>query len=376
MTLLDSNNDPFINQILDEELKQLYYKKLSDGIKRIKKETTKEIKKEKEKYLQYINESEKHDELVSMSIFPFIQNTYLTSELGYKFRYCDPLFEKGFKNFDALVVKETNKTIICIFIEAKTGVYSEHVKEIEQKQKICEDNRQYIIHNYLNDTKLKVIFEYVIAVYSMDTDDILDFIKNYYHDDSSAMKNNIIIWKCDRYESKLSVANIGKTNPLKQKMLHLDQSLNRKLCNLETSHKTLSFYPQSHIVTKIKSLINLIQSNKILDYKKNEFSTSEVDEYFQKTLFYLNINDINELRKYVLLIAEEINLIVNKGGGKFTVKKEYSGSSLKSITVEKLWIENKINKNKINEIEDLRKKIQSEILELAKTKPRLDEFFP
>ncbi len=214
-----------------------------------------------------------------------------------------------------------------------------------EKERICEVNRQLILNNYLK-TNLPTKFEYVICGYSHFIDNIQDAIEQKFSNASSSnnlVNTKLVVWKVDRWESILGLANPGKSNTYQQQMLHADTNLNTELGRgLNTSHRTLLFSPQSHIVSKLKSITKMMISKKV-SYRKLEFSIDDVRNYLANDLYYLNIDNRDELIKKILNMAEKIGLIEHDGFGSYDVTKKYSGSSLCAGVVEKLWIDYRLN---------------------------------
>ena len=79
------------------------------AVRKIRAQFRKNKKTIKSQLQHEIANYEEHDELVNMIIFPFVQNTVFTT-MGYRLVWCDPLYEKKLPNFDVMIskIKETS----------------------------------------------------------------------------------------------------------------------------------------------------------------------------------------------------------------------------------------------------------------------------
>jgi hypothetical protein len=310
-----------------------------------------------------------------MVIFPFVQNTSLT-RMGYRLVCCDPLYEKKVSNFDALIARYTKKVVDAIFVEVKTS--DKHlpglVDEMIEKQNICEQHREYILKNYLG-TDLPCRFEYVVCGYSYFVDDIQAAIVQKFSDGDKSELNEkkLVVWKADKWKSSLGLTNPGK-NVIKQQMLHSDSNLNTELSKgYVVSHRILTFFPQSHIVTKIKSIAKMLISMKVI-YSKTEFDTKEVKDFLENELYYLKTDTRDELMQKILDVSEKIGIIQNLGFGSYKLTKEYSGSSLNERIVEKLWIEYKVKEEQTRKIDQYTQNLREQTRTEDENTPRLDRY--
>lgn len=395
MSLLPDDDATFLASILDEELRSKYRKRLKEELSKERKQFQAQRKKFKQDQEDGIADNEAHDEIVNMSIHLFVEKTIFTEEMGYKLRYCDPLYEKDLPNFDFLIIKKGDKRLTAIFGEAKTGNTKAQsiVNEVFAKQKVVEANRDYIIKIYLDDTTTHVDFEYVIAVYPRFVDEIQDALEQAFSAEKKQhgkatittattttnvaelhRKVKTIIWKVDPHTSQLDLANPGKANSDRLRMLHSDNRLNSELKDVEVSRKVFSFFPQSHTATKIKSLITMLEFIKA-STGKLEFSAGDVDDYLKSELYYMQEDERKAIRQDILKNAEKIGFIKSIGYDKYAVKEEYSGSSLKGTTVEKLWVSYRIREEHDKAIEECRERVQAEISAEYERKPRMDRFF-
>ena len=142
----------------DEFTKKLVVKglprKYTDEVSKLRKKVRSTLKTNDaeltEKLSNELKIMELHDQLISMAIFPFLQNSALFN-LGYQFVRTAPLLEKGIKNLDFLIYKRTGKSTIAIFGEAKSSISNKIkiINEYNERKKIVEEHRDYIIKNYL-----------------------------------------------------------------------------------------------------------------------------------------------------------------------------------------------------------------------------------
>lgn len=367
-----NNDDDFLNSINDDRLRVEYNRLLSKAFKSVRRRHKTESKYSKSKYEQKISVSENHDDLVSMSIFPFIQRNELT-ETGYNLRVCDPLHELGIENFDALLAKEFRKNIVCIFVEAKTGeINSGIINEIKKKQRLCNLNKEYIRINYLDGIAKPLILEYVLSVNAMSADDAFNQISAHLNTNTNSPSDKIIIWKSDIHFSQIGIVDPGN-HQNRINMLHADTDLNRKLHRIKTSRVALGFYPQSHIVTKMKHLLSFLFATKVLT-KRTEFTIREIDNYLIPALYYFKEDKRIIVRSQLLRSLSDIGFIQARELGKFEVTKEYSGGSMTEKTIENLWIKHQLARQLEEEMDKARNEVRNSINQSMTDTTRLDDF--
>ena len=103
--------------------------------------------------------------IINSCISPFTNGPL--SETDYKFIRAAPLFELKLPNMDFLLFKKNSECNIAIFGECKGSFFDpvSVIKELKERKGHIEQNRQYIITNYLHiSMSERVHFEYVIAV--------------------------------------------------------------------------------------------------------------------------------------------------------------------------------------------------------------------
>lgn len=376
MILLSLDDEAFLSSIHDEELRAKYRKRLRDELAKVRKQLRLKRKKFRDDQYDGIADNEMHDQIINMAVYPFIEKTRASEQLGYSLRYCDPLRELGYRNFDFLIAKKGKKRVIAIFGEAKTTrLRAESIaNEIRAKQRIVEENIPYIRKAYLEDTSLPVDVEYVITVFPGFVDDIQDALEQSFEAEDPPENTKIIIWKTDDHDSTLDIANPGKANHHKLRMLHADNALNEALKNLEVPRKARTFFPQSHPATQIKALIRMLEYIKATTGKL-EFTVPQVDDFIANELYYMDIEGRQALRETILKNAEQIGFIENKGFGQYDVKKEYAGASLKGETVERLLVNTKIKEDQDKKIKECRRNVQDEILAEAEKRPTMEKYF-
>ncbi|MDE2589587.1 MAG: hypothetical protein KGL95_07975, partial [Patescibacteria group bacterium] len=151
-------------------------------VKDLRRKLRKDFKREDSKLIgdlrDELEQSKLHDQLISMAIFPFLEKSSVLRKLGYEFVKCAPLLEKGVKNLDYLIYKRSGKRAIAIFGEGKTRTSHplQIINEYNDRKKIVEQNRNYILENYLDKSK-ETIFEYVLTVFSGDAVKMHDAIE-------------------------------------------------------------------------------------------------------------------------------------------------------------------------------------------------------
>lgn len=158
-------------------------------------------------------------------------------------------------------------------------------------------------------------------------------------------------------------------------MLHDESKMNSLLnSGVITSHDFFSFFPQSHTVTKIKSLIQIVEYNKAVR-SKSEFTIRELDDFLYSQLSYMRDSDrINERNK-ILELGIAVGFLDKRGSDIFSIKKEYAGRSSQEKIIKKLYVENQIKEREGKEIQEDIENLQKEIMNEFQGKPRIDNYF-
>lgn len=376
MIPLSLEDDAFLSTIHNTKLHSRYRKRLKEELSKTRKQYRNQAKKLQTDQSNGISDNEDHDQIVNMSLYPFVEKTAISENLGYTLRYCDPLQELGLRNFDFLIAKTTTKRVTAIFGEAKTTFAKAPsiIREVKEKKAIVDTNLSYITENYLGKTQLPIDIECVVSVYPQFVDDIQDALEQSFDQDGPGDKTKIVVWKADPHNSMLDIANPGRSTPHRLRMLHAENALNKELTNLEVPRKVLTFFPQSHAATKVKSLITLLEFIKATT-GGTEFTAAQVDHFLGSELYYLNEEARRGFRKEILRNAEQVGFIESKGFDRYDVKKVYSGASLRGETIEKLWISHRMKEERNKRIEETRLHVQNEIRAEYDKEPRIEKYF-
>lgn len=138
------------------------------------------IDSSREILLEELERDKQHQNLVKLCAKAFAQ-TNLSSNTGYEFYFTEPLTEfsedqEGNKNFDLLLVNETDHT--AIFIECKTSIpvkAKEILKDTEEKIRLIQKKIDYLKNLLRIEIDLDKI-EFVLCVYDKDSKKIIDSI--------------------------------------------------------------------------------------------------------------------------------------------------------------------------------------------------------
>jgi len=345
--------------------------KYHDQAVKLRKKLRKQLKTDDKKYADSledeIHQMELHDQLVSMAIFPFLQNTSISSQLGHQFIRSAPLLEKEVKNLDFLIYRKGGNVPIAIFGEAKTKIQNptQIINEFKERKKVIESNKQYILEKYL-DNPNKVIFEYVLCVFSSDAAKMKEVIEQ--------SGGNIILWSADLAFSDLQLEG-SKKSKTRRNMSHADTELSRSLNKVSTSKKASIMFQQSHIVTKLKSLITVKEFvNAIKHVKMQKFSQTDLDYYLSRVLFYLDGTTRNEIRDYIIKKAQELEFLKSESGEYkiITAQKNNRGQEKE---LERRWIHQKVETRHKQRMEEEVAKLRDEYQELNQKQPSMDKFF-
>lgn len=306
------SDDEFIKKLIVKGLSRKYKEdasKLRKKLRSILKTNDHELT---EKMINELEIMEYHDQLISMSIFPFLQTSSL-SPLGYRFIRTAPLLEKGVKNLDFLICRKTEKATIVIFGEAKSSISNRTkiINEYNERKKVIETHRKYILEQYLGNPTNNVIFEYVLSVFSAEAAKMKESIEQ--------NGGSIILWSADLAFSDLRLE--GSRNPqLRHTMSHSDHDLSRSMNKISTSKKTAILFQQSHIVTKLKLIITVKEVANAFNHTKDQrFSLSLLTEYIDKVFFYLD-DKTKELEiQNILQKATDMKLITKHEDGGYMI---------------------------------------------------------
>lgn len=370
MKRLSTNDPEFLNSISTDRKLQRYYKKeLKNRLRLARRQHRIGLSELKGNLATEISNREKHDEMVNMGILPFMDQPNFGEDLNYRLIACDPLYELKIPNFDFLITKNTDKQIITIFGDAKTSIDrpSRIISDILRKKEAVQNNESYIRDQFLEGTSLPIRLEYVVLVEASFSDEIRNEIEN--------QGGGFIIWSADRHNSSIKLVNPGDNNKHRLSMLHADNKLNSMLGNIPGTlyASSLGFFPQSHIVTKMKSLIQVIEYSKLV-LNRTYLTDKEIDPFFDNQLSYMTkkhrVVEKNEIIDNAIKIG-----FLEKGGKGYSVKKEYSSRSTQEKIISQLWISNQI-KNRLEErIEEARLQLQHEVKAEFDHKPKIEQWF-
>ena len=302
------SDDEFTKKLVVKGLSRKYIEEVSNLRKKVRSELKNNDVELTETLYKELETMELHDQLISMAIFPFLQHSALFN-LGYQFVRTAPLLEKGIKNLDFLIYKRTGKSTIAIFGEAKSSISNKTkiINEYNERKKIVESHRDYILKQYLGNPTTNVIFEYVLCVFSGESTKMKEVIEE--------NGGNLILWSADLAFSDLRLE--GSRNPkLRSTMSHSDPDLSRTLNKIPTSKKTAILFQQSHIITKLKSIITIKEVTNALNHTKSQqFFVSGLTDYINKVFFYLDDESKNNEINNILKKATEMQLITKHEDG-------------------------------------------------------------
>ncbi len=327
----------------DEEFfKFLYSPSLIDAYKEEKRQQFHQLEQEfnsKKDFLEKAKKNaieidRKHRGVINVCVTPFTEKGSLRN-LGYQFIRASPLSELRIPNVDFLLYKQTHRTKIAIFGEAKGSISTSNpdkiINEFKTRISKIEQNTDYIKTNYLkipiNET---VYFEYVIAVPSGDVPSILK--------KAIEKGGGIIIWHTPITGlDNISVAFPPKIIPptIESSMMHRDHELNKAMNHALSNRKMFNFFPQSHPVSKLQSIFfaaRIGETSLIV-------SEDELRENLSKELFYVDDSVIAKEAKSILSLGLKIDFLETiLGTNQYRIKaKSYRADRLEQ-TVEVKWI--------------------------------------
>ena len=150
--------------------------------------------------------------------------------------------------------------LFYIFGEAKSQIthYGKEFADISSSIEAVKQNLKVIMEDYLHFDTLtrEPIIEYVLAFKSDMTDLVLSNVSKH--------KFNIILWKVDIFDRKLSMVQqmkIDDFTPPKHCDPDLDRILGSKNGGVDSRKFTESIFPQSHALLKLRILIETIDLN-------------------------------------------------------------------------------------------------------------------
>lgn len=332
------------NTKYDAFLKTLH-PKLSKKYKEIQKNNYSEYKNNFEEEIDKfigkielgIKNDKEHRDLINLCVFPF-SNVQSDVDLNYRFIRGEPLWELEKKSFDFLLCHFEYKFVIFGECKASIQNYTEVVKELEIRQKIVQDNIDFIVENYLGFEPKNI--KYVIGVYSSDDEELIKKILD--------RNSNFIVWSIDRYKKLLSFKsflNISETQ--KRKIEHDHTILNNKLKKIETDAGGYDMFPSSHIITQLRQII-LTKEKKQKDLI---VSPSKIKNKVKNDIFYLDETIQTDIASKIINFAEKIGFIqpIDENSIEYRIISNYRHDSGLERDLINKYINYKI-KEKENEI--------------------------
>ena len=261
----------------------------------------------------------------------------------YKFIRAAPLFELMLPNMDFLLFRKNSECNIAIFGECK-GSFSDPsavIKELEERRAHIEQNREYIITNYLRlSMSERVHFEYVIAVPDKDAARMQSCLID--------KKGDFILWQTS-LAGKREISCIFPPRSLdpKENMMHMDPSL-RKVFEgskpIACSRVMINYFPQSYEFNKISVLLEVAKFN-----RSNEsewiVTITDLRAIIKKYIFYMNYDFISSQVAYVISKGLEIGFLEKSSEAedeylKITTNPRKSDSLGRHLRTK--WIKNKL----------------------------------
>lgn len=314
-----------------------------------------------------IRKDKRHRELVNLCIFPFFEHRLG----GYEFVRGDPLAELDVPNFDFLLWDFDGH---AIFGEVKANVgegwEGRCVSEVLDQIEIIEENEDYIVENYLgSDMRHK---EYVLAVFYPDADRIAKAIIR--------ERENIVTWRVHQMDKQIRVhssappreAWIDDPDDYYDIVQHSDSRLNSVLRTQESSTECLDFFPKSHPVTELRTLISAAQKE-----PPNVFVNEQrVVDYVRESLFYLNEEAQQITAERIIGLGLNIEFLDEWDGeeGDYKIVSRYTKSNGLEKTLEKKWIDYKVEQKRDMIRGSCRDEVMDWILEQTKPQTRISDF--
>lgn len=309
-----------------------------------------------------IKNDKEHRDLINLCVFPF-SKAQSDVDLNYHFIRGEPLWELKTNSFDFLLCNFEKKFVIFGECKASIQNYTDVVKEVEVRQKIVQDNIDYIIENYLGFEPKNI--KYVIGVYSSDDEELIKKIID--------RNSNFIVWSIDRYKKLLSFKsffNISETQ--KRKIEHDHTKLNNKLKKIPTDTGGYDMFPSSHIITQLRQII-LTKERKQKDLI---VSPSKIKSKVKNDIFYLDETIQTDLASKIIIIAEKIGFIhsIDDNSIEYRIISNYRHDSGLEKDLIKKFIDYKIKEKEIEILESSHTNAMEIIKKESKIQYTLDKF--
>ena len=352
----------------------------SDDLKREYRDETDKIKKKiKDDYEEHdvyvglykqrdgeIKTDKKHRNIVNASIYPFAHKGKLT-DLGYYFIRTEPLLEQNVSDVDFVIESATKQ--IALFGEAKSSTRNSSglIAQMEKRKKSIEDNRQHL-HETLIPNSAK--YEYVLSTEAIESRDLYAAIMR--NDDKN------VIWEYGGdEESLLSVFALPEDiSQNKDKVLHMDDELNRNLIRVKTSTQFKNFFPKSHPVALLSILTWIDRDiNEDETGYKQSFSFEDVLKICQNELENFSDDYVEKMTRRILRIGENIGFIRQLDAGNYKISTNNNDPKAREQDLKDKWIYYSIKKEKETKNDELKLKLQNRMREKHNRMfPRIDSY--
>jgi hypothetical protein len=354
------DDSSYLNLLRFKDLRSSYTKRAKEVRKRNKEWVREKYESFSKEFNNELTRCREHDEIVNLCIHPFSESNPERLALGYNYMRADPLYEKGIDNFDFLICRIEGKRPIAIFGEVKSSItnFKRSFSEFDDKVKNVEDNREYIKNEYLGIDN-EPLFEYVFAVKSNLSPDVRDIIVE--------EDKNIILWIADLYDGSLKLARSPKGEG-RNKMQHHDHSLSKYLGqSVRSSRNTFDFFPQTHMLRKLKILILSLEERNILSIerlRRNIFANC----------FFLTPKERQAEFESIVQNGLEIGFLVDdeKKVGEYRISSVTSKLSELEEEIQERWKTAKIKEFARKNLEESINILQSQILDDQRKRPTLD----
>jgi len=294
----------------------------------------------------HIQKEKEHRKLLNLCVFPFNNEP---SPAGFKFVRADPLVElnddtgeedDGFKNFDFMLWDFDGQ---AIFGDAKANINQgaeSLLNEIEEQIEIVEENRDYIIENYIGKDPDHI--DYVLATFAGDSNDITrKAISGGYE---------VITWAIHQMDKNISVNTVlprseeipeGETiDDVRLRVRHSKHELNEALEHVETRDGSFNVFPESHPVTKLR----VLNAARISEDGYCFVNVADVQEIVESELIYLDEESCREVTENIIDKGCEIDYLTDfeDHEADFKIKSRYTHSDGLSKTLERKWCQHQV----------------------------------
>lgn len=346
------DDDAFVSQLRFEDNRREYPRSIRRQIREVRAAVWKDYGDFEKTHEEGIRTERDHDIVVNLCVYPFVVPELPPARLGYRFLRGAPLDELGGRNFDFLIFRREGKKPIAIFGEAKSSIvnFGSVVNEVAEKQKIVESKLDYIKSEYLK-SNVDPICEYVLAVRTSFGTKTRDAIEQ--------SGKPMILWTVDYLKHReLRLEQTPRGEPMRHLMAHNDEALTKVLAQGTPSDSaTFAFYPQSHIVSKLKTILAVKEESEYaLVAKFHKLRT-----YLGIQLSYLNDSQREAEFQAIITEAEKMGFVtVSKKTGELNLQSRYRKMKTLEEELEKRWVRHKFEEESNAKVEAARLAIQSE----------------